>query len=177
MSSNCLPYFIHLNWVIVMISPSTDPRTLCPYCDAPLPPSPTPRLKRLLAATEKKSHREARPANPLGRKAPFSVFMSVCQRHRFESQILPEAELKGWPKFIDWNKLGTRVRRMKDALQSLIDDSGESNDCEDEWMFGTRPRMDCVFWKEVMAEVKQKGSRAATSVRGQFATFEKGQPG
>ena len=129
-------FFIYLNRLIVMISPSTDPRTLYAHCDVPLPTSPSPWLKRLVA-TEKKSHQEARPANPLGRKAPFSVFMSICQRRRFKSQILPEAELKGWPKFIDWNELGTRVKKMKDALQFLIDDSGELDDCEDDWIFGT----------------------------------------
>ena len=64
-------FFIYLNRLIVMISPSTDPRTLYAHCDVPLPTSPSPWLKRLVA-TEKKSHQEARPPNPLGRKAPFS---------------------------------------------------------------------------------------------------------
>lgn len=159
-----------------MISPLADPRTLCPYCDTPLPSSPTPLLKRLLAITEKKSCREARPANPLGRKAPFSIFISVCQRHRFESQILPEAELKGWPKSIDWSGLKNRVTKMKGVLKALINNSWDPDGIDDP-TFGMRPRSKCVFWNEVMIEVKHKGSRAVAGVRGQFASFEKAQPG
>ncbi|KAF5383667.1 hypothetical protein D9615_003785 [Tricholomella constricta] len=161
----------------------TDPGTLCPYCDAPLPPSPTPHLKRLLASTARKSYREPRPDNPLGRNAPFAVFIAVCQRHIFESQILPQAELKGWPKSIDWTELEKRVRRMKGVLRAVIDDtSGTSTDDEYEEIFGgdaekEGPRAKCVFWTEVMKEVKQKGSRAVAGVRGQFASFEKMQPG
>jgi hypothetical protein len=180
-----------------MISPSTDPRTLCPYCDSPLPPSPTSLLTRLLAATAKKSSKDPRPTNPLGRKAPFTVFIAVCQRHRFESEILPEAEQKGWPKEIEWTELGERVSRMKSRLKALIDDAGEplpdgDDDNEDEDGLFTDEeerigremkkrergsRSNCVFWKEVMAEVKKKGSRAVAGVRGQFASFEKTQPG
>ncbi|KAF8074673.1 RTC4-like domain-containing protein [Lyophyllum atratum] len=166
----------------ITISPPVDPRTLCPYCDAPLPPFPTPHLKRLLASTEKKSRREPRPDNPLGRTASFAVFIAVCQRHRFEDQILPEAELKGWPKSIDWTEMGKRVRRMKGALRGIIDDAhGKGFDGEYDGLFqgeaDEHPRARCIFWKEVMAEVKQKGTRAVAGVRGQFASFEKTQPG
>ncbi|RDB15822.1 hypothetical protein Hypma_003620 [Hypsizygus marmoreus] len=160
----------------LIMSPSTDPRTLCPYCDAPLPPSPTRLLTRLLASTAKKSHHEPRPTNPLGRKAPFAVFIAVCQRHRFESQILPEAEAKGWPKEIDWHELGGRVIRMRDALKGIVEDCGVAAECDEE-VIEQGPRMRCVFWGEVMREVKAKGSRAVAGVRGQFASFEKTQPG
>ena len=183
----------------VMISPFTDPRTLCPYCDSPLPASPTSLLTRLLTATAKKSSHDPRPTNPLGRKAPFAVFIAVCQRHRFESEILPEAEQKGWPKEIEWAELGERVGKMRKRLKALIDDTGENlqdddgydekheEDClftDGEENFGSRinerergSRSKCVFWREVMAEVKKKGSRAVAGVRGQFASFEKTQPG
>ncbi|KAG5643883.1 hypothetical protein DXG03_009513 [Asterophora parasitica] len=156
-----------------------DPNTLCPYCDAPLPPSPTPHLKRLLFSMEKKSYREPRPDNPLGRNAPFAVFIAVCQRHNFESQLLPEAERKGWPKSIDWIELEKRVRRMKGALRAVLHDAGPGGGVTDdeEESLSWRPRRKCVFWKEVMGEVKQKGSRAVAGVRGQFASFEKTQPG
>lgn len=167
----------------MFISPSTDPRTLCPYCDSALPSSPSPLLTKLLAATAKKSYRDPRPANPLGRKAPLSVFIAVCQRHRFEGQILPEAESKGWPKSIEWIKLGERVECMREALRDLIDDpgevdapdeSGQDTDSEDR---KRGPKARSIFWREVMKEVKKKGSRAAAGVRGQFANFEKTQPG
>ncbi|KAG6866036.1 hypothetical protein C0993_007678 [Termitomyces sp. T159_Od127] len=100
-----------------------DPKTLCPYCDTPLPSEPTSQLKRLLDTAAKKSRPEPRPGNRLGRTAPFTVYLAVCQRHRFESQMLPEAERKGWPKAINWSKLGKRVRKMKGALRAIIEDN------------------------------------------------------
>lgn len=71
---------------------------------------------------------------------------------------------------------------MKDILQRLIEDPVlESDDDNDDDIFGdekTRgPKARCIFWKEVIKEVKQKGSRAVAGVRGQFANFEKTQPG
>lgn len=39
------------------------------------------------------------------------------------------------------------------------------------------PRRKSVFWKEIVKEVKKKGSRAVVGVTGQFASFEKTQPG
>jgi hypothetical protein len=155
-------------------------------------------LTRLLAATAKKSSPDPRLTNPLGRKAPFTVFIAVCQRHRFESEILPEAEHKGWPKEIEWTKLEERVGRLKGRLKVLIDDVGDDfqgcgdNEGHDEDSLFTddegpnnrdlakgerSPRSSCVFWREVMAEVKKKGARAVAGVRGQFASFEKTQPG
>ncbi|KAG6861259.1 hypothetical protein C0995_002067 [Termitomyces sp. Mi166 len=150
-----------------------DPKTLCPYCDTPLPSQPTSQLKRLLASAAKKSCPEPRPGNHLGRTAPFTTYIAVCQRHRFESQMLPEAERKGWPKTIDWSELGKRVRKMKGALRAIIEGNGE-DDCDEE---ESRPRARCVFWKEALEEVRLKGTRAVAGVRGQFASFEKMQPG
>ncbi|KAH0582517.1 hypothetical protein H2248_010458 [Termitomyces sp. 'cryptogamus'] len=153
-----------------------DPGTLCPYCDASLPPQPTSRLNRLLASAAKKSCPEPRPGNRLGRTAPFTVYIMVCQRHRFESQMLPEAERKGWPKTIDWSELSKRVRKMKGALRTIIEDSSQV----DSDLFGSeenRPRARCVFWREALEEVRSKGTRAVAGVRGQFASFEKIQPG
>lgn len=190
---------LHYNTTLstVIISPFTDPRTLCPYCDSPLPASPTSLLTRLLTATANKSSHDPRPTNPLGRKAPFTVFIAVCQRHRFESEILPEAEQKGWPKEIKWTELRERVTKMRKRLKALIDDIEEepqsdedTNEKQDvDSLFGDEEefngtnrgdrgsRSSCVFWREVMAEVKKKGSRAVAGVRGQFASFEKTQPG
>ena len=82
---------------------------------------------------------------------------------------------------------------MKDELEALIEDpGGEHGDVdvgegidEVERLFrndsdGTRqqgPKARSIFWTEVMDEVKKKGSRAVVGVRGQFANFEKTQPG
>jgi hypothetical protein len=83
---------------------------------------------------------------------------------------------------------------MKDELQALIEDPGGEREIDDdvdddidevERLFrddddGTkqkRPKARSIFWTEVMDEVKKKGSRAVVGVRGQFANFEKTQPG
>lgn len=85
------------------------------------------------------------------------------------------------------------MERMKDDLQALIEDpGGEHGDVdvdegidEVEKLFrndsdGAKqkgPKARSIFWTEVMDEVKKKGSRAVVGVRGQFANFEKTQPG
>lgn len=90
--------------------------------------------------------------------------------------MLPEAERKGWPKAINWSEVGKRVRKMKGALRAIIEDNGgvdsDMLDSGDSW-----PRARCVFWKEALEEVRVKGTRAVAGVRGQFANFEKMQPG
>ncbi|KAJ3789794.1 RTC4-like domain-containing protein, partial [Lentinula aff. detonsa] len=171
----------------LVYNPLVDANTLCPYCDESLPSSPTPHLKHLLATTAKKSVRAPRPTNPMGRKAAVSVFINVCQRHRFESKILPEAEAKGWPKSIEWNLIHGRVMRMRKHLEALMENSffgdtkgGSDSDDSDVHESGSqrmRVRDKCFFWKEVMKEVKEKGTRAAANVKSQFANFQNAQPG
>jgi hypothetical protein len=99
---------------------------------------------------------------------------------------LPEAERNGWPKTINWGTVRGRVERMKERLQALIDDTGhakngrqtDDDDTGDEaGRTAKGRRAKCVFWKEVIEEVKTKGSRAVVGVRGQFANFDKAQPG
>jgi hypothetical protein len=122
----------------------------------------------------------------------MGVFVAVCQRHRFESETLPEAEARGWPKYIDWAGLKDRVLAMKRNLQQILADPGDpivygNDDGEEEneakqkhaSQSGRKkgPRMSCVFWKELVKELKTKGSKGVKGVRGQFANFEKTQPG
>ncbi|KJA13715.1 hypothetical protein HYPSUDRAFT_195593 [Hypholoma sublateritium FD-334 SS-4] len=172
------------------IAPHVDPKTLCPYCDSPLPTSPSPLLLKILAETKKKATRDPRPSNPLGLRAPLTAFIAACQRHRFESQILPEAEQKGWPKSIDWKGISGRILKMRQLLKALIEDLGHGTGGggeldPDGWEVLFENKSDSkqgakarsVFWKEIMEEVRQKGLRAVSGVRGQFANFEKAQPG
>jgi hypothetical protein len=117
----------------------------------------------------------------LGRKAPFTRYITICQRHRFESTILPEAEEKGWPKTIDWSALRGRVEGMQEELEDIIEDRRKDEGSDDDEVQvldeegGARSR--CVFWNEFMADVKRKGSRAAAGIKDQFLNFEKTQPG
>jgi hypothetical protein len=182
--------------LLVFLDPSVDPKTLCPYCDSPLPFKPSPLLERLISAISKKSRRDPRPSNPLGHKAPLSVFIAVCQRHAFEAEILPEAEARGWPKEIEWRKLEGRVKSMADDLRALIDDenglgsevdgviaalpSGGNNilDFVDDGDDDERsPKVKCVFWLEVVKDIKSGGAKVINDVRSQFARFDKAQPG
>lgn len=107
----------------------------------------------------------------------------MCQRHRFESVKLPEAERKNWPLVIKFEEVRGRVERMKNSLEAIIldkDESGWDSDNDEEGTVKDKqkgPRGESVFWKEIVKEVKKKGSRAVVGVKGQFASFEKTQPG
>ena len=152
---------------------------MCPYCDEDLPSHPTPFLQHLLTTARKKSVSDPRPRNRGGLKAPLTVYISVCQRHRFESHQLPIAAERGWPKTIDFTKVPARVKRMKKDLEAIILDNDDISDIDDlATNSKTRgPRSESIFWREVRKEVKKQGSRTVVGVKGQFASFEKTQPG
>ncbi|KIY64007.1 hypothetical protein CYLTODRAFT_324424, partial [Cylindrobasidium torrendii FP15055 ss-10] len=143
---------------------SPDPDTLCPFCDKQLPANPTPVLRKILKLAIKRSRSCPRPLNPNGRQADLvDVFVPVCQRHRFESDLLPEAEAKGWPKEIEFDRVEKRVKQLRDDLKDLITDP--------------EIRTNNRFWVEVMSEIKKKGALGATKMQNQFANFDKTQPG
>ncbi|KAG8215087.1 hypothetical protein J3R82DRAFT_8508 [Butyriboletus roseoflavus] len=156
-----------------------DPSEMCPYCDEELPSHPTPFLQHLLTIARKKSVSDPRPRNRGGLKAPLTIYISVCQRHRFESHQLPIATERGWPKTIDFAKVPMRVKKMKKELEAIILDKDDISDTEgldtDDGLRG--PRIKSFFWREVKKEVKKQGSRTVVGVKGQFASFEKTQPG
>ncbi|KAG2071637.1 hypothetical protein BDR04DRAFT_1193691, partial [Suillus decipiens] len=155
-----------------------DPSTICPYCDEPLPLSPTSQLKNLLATAKRKSYPDPRPRNSRGLKAPLGVYISACQRHHFETHSLPEAMEKGWPQSIDFKNVPKRVEKMKDALEAIIADTDIYSDDEDSVEYdGRGPRARSDFWREIKKQIKKQGSRTVTSVKGQFTSFEKTQPG
>src|ERR1700721_4458042 len=104
---------------------NTDPSTLCPYCDLPLPSIPTPRLRNLLKCTAARSYPDPRPSNPLGLRASVSVFVDVCQRHKFESDLLPKARIKGWKEKIDWKLLRRRITGFTKRLGELGKQEGD----------------------------------------------------
>ncbi|KDQ50722.1 hypothetical protein JAAARDRAFT_199716 [Jaapia argillacea MUCL 33604] len=163
------------------LDPATDPATLCPWCDEVLPDLPTPHLATLIAGARRKSYRDARPSNPLGLKAPLAAFVSVCQRHRFETHQIPLARAKGWPTHIDFDRVRERVEALKEHLNELVMDDRKLSLDDIEKMEARGedlgPRGRSIFWKEILKEIKKKGSRAVVGVKGQFASFEKTQPG
>ncbi|KAG2144598.1 RTC4-like domain-containing protein [Suillus clintonianus] len=168
----------HLDEDSFEIDTVVDPSTVCPYCDEPLPRNPTPQLKNLLAIAKRKSYADPRPRNSRGLKAPLGIYISACQRHHFEMHSLPEAMEKGWPQSIDFKKVPKRVEGMKSALEVIITNADSLSDNEDSVennARGSRARSD--FWEEIKKQIKKQGSRAVTGVKGQFASFEKTQPG
>ena len=137
-----------------------DPTTICPYCDEPWPSTPSPTLLSLLERTKRKSYIDSRPGNALGLKAPLAVFIEVCQRHRFEMTHLPLALERGWPTRLDFARLPERIRGFRKKLRRFIDHPVKSQ-----------------FWREISDDVKEVGKMKVVSVSGQYATFERCQPG
>ncbi|KAH7908596.1 RTC4-like domain-containing protein [Hygrophoropsis aurantiaca] len=182
-ASACLDTFgIGYNEDSLELDPVADPSRLCPYCDELLPLHSTPLLSSLLAAARRKSYPDPRPRNPRGLKAPLPAYISACQRHRFETHHLPTALEKGWPTEIEFQLVPKRIEGMKKTLEAIIlnCDGGEDGDDDDLYErpnAGTGPRERSIFWQEVQKEVRKQGSRAALGVKGQFANFEKAQPG
>ncbi|TFL02043.1 RTC4-like domain-containing protein, partial [Pterulicium gracile] len=137
---------------------------LCPFCDTPLPSTPTPTLSRLLSRTSSQARKDPRPGNPHGLKASLTIYAVFCQRHQFESTILPKAEAKGWPKSIDWDALAERIMQMDRELKQVVDRGAERDDSS-------------IFWRELAADIRNKGSLVVGGLGEQFANFQKTQPG
>lgn len=117
-----------------------------------------------MASAHGKSYVDVRPSNPLGRKASVTVFSEVCARHWFESKEVPQALARGWPICVDWSGLPARIDNMADALRKILENA-----------IGARMR--CVFWTELLEEVKGSGWTQVSGVKNQFATFHKSQVG
>lgn len=104
--------------------------------------------------------------------------MTVCQRHRFESHQIPKAQAKGWPTKIDFGKVKPRVEILRSKLEALLLE--KSSDVDDQILLDEhegKARDTCLFWAEMMKEVKSKGTRAMASSKGQFSNFKTLQPG
>jgi hypothetical protein len=106
----------------------------------------------------------------------MGAFAATCQRHRFETVWLPRARAEGWPTKVDFADLRRRVERLEARLRSVLEDG------DGEWMKEDTgeeegPRKRCLFWREMMAEVRKRGTKAAAGTGAQFASFEKTQPG
>ncbi|KAJ7114400.1 RTC4-like domain-containing protein, partial [Mycena epipterygia] len=173
----------------VFIRPGTEPRTLRPFCDTLLPPQPTPLFTSLLEKAYNRSQPDVRPSNPRGRKAPMATYSGMCARHQFESKTLPEAKKRGWPECIDWEGFPGRVLKMKQDLSHILTDPGDPivyrNDDEKEKTQNDEteqhrskgPRMRCIFWQNLLEDLKNNGTKGVKGVLGQYYGFENTQPG
>ncbi|KAJ7682380.1 RTC4-like domain-containing protein [Mycena polygramma] len=164
-------------------SPEVDPEKLCPYCDRLLPAEPSAKLVKLLEDTLHKSYRDARPSNALGLKTSSAIFSTVCHQHIFESETMALALKNSWPTSIDWEILRERVAGMEVDLRAILADPGppivypQSEPATPPSLQQDGPRMRCIFWRDILRALETVGSRGVSGVAGQFATFEKTQPG
>lgn len=126
----------------------------------PLPLDPSSTLANMLERLRTKSYADPRPMNPLGRKAPLASYADLCQRHQFETTILPEARSKRWPTHIKFETLPGRIQAIRNTLSHYIINKESSS-----------------FWQEIMQEVGSKGARKALGIADQFNTFDKCLPG
>lgn len=102
---------------------------MCPYCDEPLSGDLSPGLLDALDALYSKSQPAPTFANPGHRKTAAVDMFSFCDRHRFELEELPQAQVHGWsPNFAS---LHDRVKRLRPQLQSLLDSISDCNARED----------------------------------------------
>ncbi|KAF5347231.1 hypothetical protein D9757_014575 [Collybiopsis confluens] len=109
-----------------------------------------------------------------GRKAPVDVFVEVCSRHRLEKEMIPEAMARGWPIEIDWSLIPERVNSLKNHLEALLQNSGDTSGLLSD---GGNAREKCVFWREVMDELREKRQGKLKSVDTQFLSLRRSQPG
>lgn len=135
-----------------------DPKALCPYCDMPFPPNPTPLLLAMLKRIPR--YPDPRPTNPLGLKAPLLSYVSMCQRHEFEMQLLPKARAAGWPTNIDFAALPERICALRQGMAMVLRDKETS-----------------VFWRELKKQIDKQGARKTMGITNQFDSFERSQPG
>ncbi|KAJ7037513.1 RTC4-like domain-containing protein [Mycena alexandri] len=158
-----------------------DPSRLCPFCDRLFPEETTSQLDDLLARALQRSYRDPRPKNSLGRRANLEVFAALCERHTFEKELVPKAVANGWPTSIDWASVKARVMALHGPLGDILHDQGRriayGGATTFHETFVTGPRMECVFWQEVVAELEMYGSRRVSGIGGQYASFSRTQPG
>lgn len=103
---------------------------------------------------------DPRPGNPQGRKAALLSFIGLCELHKFEQTLLPEAHTEGWPTSIDFDSLPSRIEALHGRLSNVILDKNSS-----------------VFWKETEERVSKDGIHKAMSIKGQYEHFDRKLPG
>ena len=79
----------------------------CPYCDEELPNILPEKLQIKLLSLQN---------NPITEYDRYSF----CVMHRAELHIIPNGLLKGYPEFIDFNQLVSRIQIFKDELLEII---------------------------------------------------------
>ncbi|KAG6834836.1 hypothetical protein H0H93_007065, partial [Arthromyces matolae] len=108
---------------------NTESSLLCEYCDEEMPHNPSYKLLSMQITLSESLDTWSQPTleNPRHREAKsFTVYISYCERHRFELQLLPEAEREGWPQNINFTLLSHRIIKHQETLEALLDEPSES---------------------------------------------------
>ncbi|KAJ7222754.1 hypothetical protein B0H12DRAFT_1241061 [Mycena haematopus] len=108
--------------------PEPDPATLCPFCDEPLPTSPSTELLELAAKLRDISTPDPIPGNQ-GHRKPTSItqVLGYCEMHTIERKVLPQAIAGGWLFQPNFDDLFDRVIRLGPALISLCEEIEDSS--------------------------------------------------
>ncbi|KAJ7078226.1 hypothetical protein C8R43DRAFT_1143432 [Mycena crocata] len=140
--------------------PVPDPATLCPFCDEPLPRSPSAKL---LAMLEEGRAPDDRPENVLGLVVKTSIAAPICLRHVFERDQIPKAQYNGWPTTLDPKAIERRLKANKAQFDALINDG----QCDG-------ARKDNIVWQQA---IKNSASAKHQGAGGTMADFHLYQPG
>ncbi|KAH6871950.1 hypothetical protein BKA70DRAFT_1353538 [Coprinopsis sp. MPI-PUGE-AT-0042] len=101
---------------------------LCPFCDGPLPESPTPKCQQMLAELKAMSTANPLPGYPDHRTGlRHDIYADFCARHRCEVTEVPVAAAAGWPTSIDFHLLGEHVRTLQPTISDILEDVSESH--------------------------------------------------
>ncbi|GAA5920263.1 hypothetical protein JCM1841_003005 [Sporobolomyces salmonicolor] len=141
---------------------TVDPTTLCPFCDQPLPETPSSRLVSLRKYLLARPHLEKRVSvrNNLAKKLPIAETASFCRMHKDERTVIPEGKARGYPTEIAWNELPKRIdRELSGHLTSVILGQTASD------------YLDCA-----KKEWDEKG-RQMRNVASEFGSFHNEEPG
>lgn len=89
------------------IDTTDDNQPLCPFCDKPLPSTPSINLQQYLdeLKTKRNAKKTPRPGNPDAISLPLMDTITFCNLHQVELEWIPLAKEHNWPTSIDFNKI------------------------------------------------------------------------
>ncbi|GAA5912539.1 hypothetical protein JCM8208_001987 [Rhodotorula glutinis] len=130
-----------------------DSSTLCPFCDRPLPDTPSPQLLATRAALLRHPH-DRRPTlrNKDAVRFPEGEHVvrtaAFCKMHVDERTVVPEGRAKGYPTTIKWDELPRRIdRQLGNHLSDVVFDEKTSP-----FLDRALRAWDAGEWKSVLSE-------------------------
>jgi hypothetical protein len=104
-----------------------DTSRLCEFCDETILSAPSAILIAMREGLQDCTWLDPQPDNMNHRSArSFTVYSTYCERHRFETDHLPNAIKHGWPMKIDFHKLYDRILAHREEIEEIMAEPGES---------------------------------------------------